>query len=208
MEKDKLEFMKILKVTKQSLAEAVSIMKNGGAVIYPTETAYALGCDAMSKRAMKKIFQIKKRPKSKGLPVICATKKQVEKFFIMPGMAWMIWKKHWPRPVSVVLETRDRGQGARQVPVRISSNKIARELARKLERPIVSTSANISGAGAIYDSKKIIESFARRKYRPDLVLDAGRLPERKPSTIVKISESGKIEILRHGEISPHLAKYP
>jgi len=68
-----------------------------------------------------------------------------------------------------------------------------------LGRPIISTSANVSGKETLYDAKKIAEIFSRQKSKPDLILDAGKLPEKKPSTIVKI-DNNKIIILRKGGI--------
>ena len=86
-----------------------------------------------------------------------------------------------------------------EVAVRVSSNNVARALSRGLGKPIISTSANISGEAPAYNIKEVIKSFARKKYRPDLILDAGKLPKRSPSTIVKINDK-KIIILREGEI--------
>lgn len=190
--------MKFLKITKQSINEAVGILRRGGTVVFPTETAYGLGADAMNKKAVAKIFKIKKRPRDKGLPAICYSKKQVEKFFEMPRSAWKIWQKYWPKPVSIIL--RRKGTFLRtQIPVRISSNKTARDLARKLGWPITATSANLSGAGAMYDAKEIAKIFSKVKHKPDLILDGGRLPQKSASTIIKIVRD-KIEIIRQGEV--------
>lgn len=213
--------MKILKITKQSITDAVAVLKSGGTVVYPTETSYALGCDATNERAKSLIFKIKMRPKEKDLPMICATKKQVSGFFKMPSVAWKIWKKYWPKPVSIIIKTKKhenkktrknnmsfptpkRSVGNYsgiqiEVPVRISSNKIARGLARKLGRPIVSTSANISGKPSLYSATEIAKSFFGKKYQPDIILDAGTLPVRPASTIIKINDN-KIEVIRKGEV--------
>ena len=208
--------MQVEKITPKSIKKAVKILKHGGTVVYPTETAYALGCDATSAVAKQKIFKIKNRPKEKSLPVICSSKTQVQKFFKLPTLAWKIWKKYWPKPVSIILVlsinpvkllrrstafgrfNRVKYQVSREAPVRISSNKIARDLARGLGRPIVSTSANISGEPAMYDAKEIASVFSRKKNQPDLILDSGRLEKKPASTIIKIIGE-KIEVLRQGE---------
>lgn len=201
-----IPFMKVIKITKQSIAKAVEILKRGGTVVYPTETAYALGCDAANARAAAKIFKIKNRPKEKGLPMICATKKMASDFFKFGKIERKLAKKYWPGPLTMILPSAISHQLSA---VRVSSNKVARAISRGLGRPIISTSANISGKGAVYDSKKIIAEFAKEKYQPastcakrgepDLALDAGKLPPREPSTIVKI-ENTKIIILRQGKI--------
>src|SRR3989338_7009684 len=96
--------MKVEKVTPESIKKAVKILKHGGTVVFSTETAYALGCDATNATARQKIFKIKNRPSDKNLPVICSSKAQVQKFFKMPPLTWKIWKKYWPKPVSIILK--------------------------------------------------------------------------------------------------------
>ncbi|MBU1179665.1 threonylcarbamoyl-AMP synthase [Patescibacteria group bacterium] len=196
--------MKILKISKSSIKEAVDILRRGGTVVYPTETSYGLGCDWENKRATAKIVKIKQRPKEKKFAVICANKAMAARFFKFGKLEQQLATEYWPGPLTIILSTHYSllTTNSISVAVRVSSNDIARALSRGLGKPIVSTSANISGAAAIYDSEKIIKSFARRKYRPDLILDAGRLPERKHSTIVEVTKNGKINILREGEIKP------
>ncbi len=240
--------MQIKKITKQSIAEAVEILKAGGIVVYPTETAYALGCDATDKIAKKRIFKIKNRPVDKNLPMICATKKMAFDFFKFGKIEKNLAQKYWPGPLSIVLSpchceesaTRQSHQygiatpseglamTADGVPVRISSNKIACALSRGLHHPIISTSANVSGKKTLYEVKEIIREFKNKKYQPastraclalesrrvkrgepastrvkrgepDLILDAGKLPKRPPSTIIKI-ENEKVIVVRQGEI--------
>ena len=186
--------MKIEKVTLKSIKKAIEILQSGGTVVYPTETAYGLGCDSTNQRASQKIFKIKKRSKEKQMPVICAHKTMVAQFFKVNKIVQELALKYWPGPFTVVLNTKTD-----EVAVRVSSNNVARALSRGLGKPIISTSANISGEAPAYNIKEVIKSFARKKYRPDLILDAGKLPKRSPSTIVKINDK-KIIILREGEI--------
>ncbi len=217
--------MKVVEITKQSIKEAVEILRRGGTVIYPTETAYALGCDATNASAAAKIFKIKNRPKDKNLPVICATKKMAQNFFKLGKIEKELAKKYWPGSLTMVLFSRHCEESATRqsrccndgiatpseglamtadsVAVRVSPNKITRALSQGLSRPIISTSANISGKKTLYGIKEIIREFANKKNQPDLILDAGKLPVCKPSTIIKI-ENNKIIILRQGETHPTL----
>ncbi|MFH1194040.1 MAG: L-threonylcarbamoyladenylate synthase [bacterium] len=206
--------MKIINIAKQSVTEAIAILKQGGVVVYPTETAYALGCDAANSRAKAKIFKIKNRPADKNLPIICATKKMAFDFFKFGKIERKLAKTYWPGPLSIIIKTKkqeNKKTRKQEIPVRVSSNKIARTISRGLGKPIISTSANISGKKTLYDAKKIAEIFSRQKNQPDLILDAGKLPEKKPSTIIKIvprsgipsrGKNGKIIILRKGEVNP------
>lgn len=210
--------MEILKITKQSIKEAVRILREGGVVVYPTETAYAIGCDWASKPARARIFKIKKRPLEKDLPVICAHKAMAARFFKFNKLERKLAAEYWHGPLTMVLERKEASMGilstfltcgatqksgqdahGREVAVRVSSDEVARALSRGLGAPIISTSANISGKSNPYDVKTIIKSFSRSKFKPDLILDAGVLPLRKPSTIIRV-EDGKVEVLREGEI--------
>lgn len=182
--------MNIEKINKKSIEVAIKILRAGGTIVYPTETAYALGCDATNKKAMAKIFKIKNRSKDKKLPVICATKRMAADLFKFGKMERKLAKKYWPGPLTIVLPA---------AAVRVSLNKIARAISRGLRRPIISTSANLSGQKTLYDIKEIIREFKNKKYQPDLVLDGGKLPHRLPSTIIKI-ENEKIITLRQGEV--------
>jgi len=193
--------MRIEKIAPESITKAVAILKHGGVVVYPTETAYALGCDATNGKAIAKIFKIKNRPKEKGLPVICATKRMASDFFKFGKIERKLAKKYWPGPLTMVLKksSKFKVQSLKFIAVRVSPNKVACAISRGLKRPIVSTSANISGAAAIYNSADIIKNFSEKKYQPDLILDAGKIPVRRPSTIIKI-ENNKVIILRQGEV--------
>ncbi|MBU4421606.1 threonylcarbamoyl-AMP synthase [Candidatus Parcubacteria bacterium] len=204
--------MRVLSINKKNIAEAVKILKDGGTVVYPTETSYGLGCDWENSRAIAKIAKIKQRPKEKKFAVICANKAMTARFFKFGKLEKQLATEYWPGPLGIVLSCLTKGRIAMprkpcnpplcqvEVAVRVSSNDIARALSRGLKKPIISTSANISGKGDPYDIKTIIKSFENQKYQPDLILDAGRLPLRKSSTIIKITKNGKIEILREGEI--------
>lgn len=195
--------MRILKTGPGSSKIAVSLLKEGGVIVYPTDTAYALGCDAANKKAVKKIYKIKNRPAGKPLPVIAGSLNLAKKFFRFSKKELQLAKKYWPGPLSLVLRIRDSGFGIGnsklRIVVRVPDNKIARSLSSKLSRPIISTSANISGMGECYSIKEVLKQFKGKKHQPDLILDAGKLKKRKPSTIIRIVNN-KVEVLRKGPI--------
>ena len=83
--------------------------------------------------------------------------------------------------------------------LRVSADKLAGAIAKKLKNPLTATSANLSGKGELYSATAVIKEFKNKKFQPDLIIDAGKLAKAKPSTIVKISKN-KIEILRQGNI--------
>lgn len=211
--------MKIIKINASAFSEkiikkTVDILQRGGVIIYPTDTAYALGCDAMNKRACARIFKIKHRQKEKRLPLIAGSVAMVKNFCKVDSTSEKLIKKYWPGALTLILKVKSCkvrkviGKGE-TVAVRVPKSKIARAISQRLGRPIVSTSANLSGHSLCYCVNDILRQFVPSphssptgrgdKLSIDLVLDAGILPRKKSSTIIKIV-NGKIEILRRGAV--------
>ena len=182
--------MEILKPNKIGVAEAIKVLRAGGVVVYPTDTAYALGGIFNSPKVITKVLKIKKRSDRK-FTLVAASLYQVEKFFKLNQPEKKLARKFWPGPLSIAVST--------QFAVRVPKDKIARELARGAGRPLIATSANISGNQTLYDSRIIIEQFIDEKFQPDLVVAAGKLSHKKTSTIVEVSE-GKIKVIRSGSV--------
>lgn len=169
--------------------------------MYPTETAYALGCDVANQKAVDLMFKLKKRAKSKTLPLIAGSLAMVKRYCKMSAEEGRLAKRYWPGALTMVLNVApnqlSKGIVAKDgtVAIRVSSNKMARELSRELGAPLVSTSANLAGEDECYSINDAKKSFSNSV----MFLDGGRLKKQKPSTIVKIID-GKIKILRQGEI--------
>ena len=98
--------IRIKKNTPPVLRGVASKIKAGGIVVYPTDTAYAIGCDATNVRAVRAIFKIKGRPKAKAMPIICADLKMVEKYFLNAIRYTLYAKKYWPGPLSIVVKAK------------------------------------------------------------------------------------------------------
>jgi L-threonylcarbamoyladenylate synthase len=214
----------MIKSKKIDIKKIAAALKRGAIIVYPTDTAYALGCDATNRRAVAMIFRIKGRNRAKGLPLILADIKMAKIFFRLSTQDSRLATRFWPGPLSIVLKAKkviakavlQKGTAA----VRVPASEIARDLSRMLKRPLVATSANISGAPACYSIKSFLRQFGRTPPTPsfqeggktpslgkggsgrvpDLILDAGYLPRRRPSTIVLLDRSGRIEVLRKGPI--------
>ena len=182
------------KIDPVTLEKAVAVLKRGGIVVYPTETAYALGCDSENRAALKKLFSIKKRDASKPLPLIAATSKMARAFCALDRYSRMLSDAFWPGPLTLVAPAL-RGKGS--IALRVSSAPWPIALSRALGKPIVSTSANISGRKTRYDVASVLRDIGTS---PDIVLDAGVLKTIRPSTVVR-AHGGFVEILREGSIS-------
>ncbi|MCX6781031.1 MAG: L-threonylcarbamoyladenylate synthase [Candidatus Magasanikbacteria bacterium] len=184
----------------------------GAVFVYPTETSYGIGCDARDKIAVAKIFKIKGRVASKKMTLIAADFNMVKKFvdartLRIPEVA-EVMRELWPGPLTLVLPANAyaRKNLAPQIiskngtiAIRVPDNQLAREISQQLQAPIVATSANKAGKSACYSAAAVRRAFKNNKIQPDLIIDEGTLPKRKPSTIAEFT--GKTwNIIRAGSI--------
>ncbi len=176
----------------------VDCLKQGGVVVYPTDTTYGLGCDIFNPKGIKKIYQIKQRDPRKPFSFICSDLAEVSNYAEVSNFAFKILKRHLPGPYTFILEaskvvpdsltTRQKTVG-----IRIPDNAISRLIVRELGHPLVTTSANISGEGVIQDPEMIDEHMERMV---DMVVDGGVSMGTESSVISLIGD--RIEVLREG----------
>jgi L-threonylcarbamoyladenylate synthase len=187
--------MKIInKITDPNIIK--NIINDGGSIIYPTETAYAIGT---SINQIDKIYELKKRAKSKEITFIVSSLNIAKKYCFMNNDELLLCKTFMPGPLSLVCRKKELipNNYNTEFVFRISSNKIANKLTKIINAPITSTSANISGEKTAYSIEEINKKL---KEKVDLIIDTGPLEKKPTSTIVRIYK-GKLEILREGPIS-------
>lgn len=186
------------------IKKAVAIMKQSGAIVYPTETQYGLGALAVDADAVKKITQIKQRPSEKIFPVIACDLAQARKYFFFSNLDLQLAKKFWPGPLSLILKTKSKKIKAAlqsdEIAVRVSSNRIATSIAQLAGAPIVSTSANISGKPPRRTLAEIKKQFRDSPIQPDAYVSGLLSKATLPSTIIR-TKNGKIKVVREGRIS-------
>lgn len=190
----------IVKSDKDGLKIAVEFLRKGKVIVYPTETAYGIGCDLTNVDAIKKIYKIKKRNVKKKMSVIVSDVTMAEKFGNLKKVDRILINEFMPGPLTLIVPKRKNFPDIANVEFvfRISSNKIAKNLSKKLGRPIVASSANYSGEKTNYKIKEVIKDFNNKV---DLIIDEGNLKKKEVSTIAKFDENKKIKILREGPIS-------
>ena len=179
-------------------SEIATLLKKGKIIVYPTETAYGIGADPANKKAIAKIYLMKKRSKKKPLLLIASSIAQVLRHCRMNKIEKRLAKKNWPGAFTMILRMKTNNGLAlnyKEVGIRVSGLRFARLIARHLRNPIISTSANISGSKTPYSAEEVIGMFSLCQYKPDYIIDAGTLPKRNVSRIVKI-ENDKILVLR------------
>jgi len=212
------------------MRHAVNILRAGGAVVFPTDTAYALGVDATNTRAVKQLFRIKKRKPTKPVHVVVADLKMAKKYARFTSSEEKLFKKFLPGPLTLILNLKNnpsqlplslrggvpplklRGgegellalkilsAGTGTIGIRMPKNRMALELVKKFGRPITATSANVSGTPTAYSVAQIMRQYRGAKFLPDLILGGGKLPRVAPSTMVQL-RGNQIDIVRRGPIT-------
>lgn len=164
-----------------AVRSAAERLRAGGVVLYPTETFYALGADPRSPEGCAAVFRLKGREASRRLPRIAADRAQVEALCRFPEGAAALADRYWPGPLTLVLPLRER-EGT--VAVRVSPHPVARALAAALGHPVISTSANRSGAPPARTAAAAVASLGETAAASLTVLDGGTTPGGAPSVIV------------------------
>jgi tRNA threonylcarbamoyl adenosine modification protein (Sua5/YciO/YrdC/YwlC family) len=180
------------------LRRAAKILENGGLIVYPTDTIYGLGADLLNKKALERIFKIKRVSKHKLLSFICPNLKNITEWAYVPNNAYRIMRRVTPGKYTFILRASPQVpkillQKRQTVGIRIPDSPIALGLAIELGRPLLSTSVPMGEDGFYSDPQEIAEQF---KFDIDLILDAGVLSN-QPSTIVDFTKD-KPQILREG----------
>jgi L-threonylcarbamoyladenylate synthase len=184
----------------EDIVKALETLKNGGIILYPTDTVWGIGCDATNEIAVQKIFAIKNRPDSKSMIILMDNPAQLDHYIEeVPDIAWDLIEIS-TTPLTIIYP------GARNlaksliaedgsIGIRFTKESFTRELLGKFRKPLVSTSANISGQptpsffAEISDEIKSQADYIVR-YRQDDTTPA------RPSEILKLQVNGQIEIIR------------
>ncbi len=184
-----------------SIKKAASIIKNGGTVVFPTETVYGLGADAFNAGACKKIFEAKQRPADNPLIVHISNFDMLNDVAIIDDDLLNKMKKVWPSPLTLLLKKKNKvpdivTSGLDTVCIRFPDNKIALKLIEEAGS-IAAPSANIATKPSIVDSKTAIKELNNRV---DAIIDAGRVKYGVESTIIDCTKK-PYELLRPGAFS-------
>lgn len=178
---------------KKVIIQAVEALKRGEVIICPTDTIYGLICDAKNKKAVEKIFKIKKRSFQKIISIFVKDFKMAKKFARINKSQEKFLKKVWPGKVIAILRAKGKfpkGIICRQGKIgqRIPKYKLLNEILNKFKESIAQTSANFSGNPTPALLKETLRQFRNKKYQPDLAIDAGRLSG-KPSKVIDLTRS-------------------
>ena len=201
--------MKIIKVnkanTKQSIQEAITVLRAGGLIIYPTETCYGIGVDATNPKAVAKLLKYKRRPEGKAISIAVVDRKMAKKYVTTNETADNIYENLLPGPITVI--SSSLGNTAHQleaenhtIGIRIPNYSFTLELIKQFGKPITATSANSSGKKTPYEIQDILSNISKKQSDLiALILDRGKLANNPPSTVVDTTLSN-LPTLRQGQI--------
>ncbi|WP_312750401.1 L-threonylcarbamoyladenylate synthase [Epilithonimonas hominis] len=179
--------------------QALEILQSGGTILYPTDTIWGIGCDATNPEAIKKIFDIKKREPNKSLIILVESEKRLQDLVDVPEMAWQIIDLS-EKPVTIVYENpknlpKELLAEDGSVGIRIVKNDYCKKLISKLNKPLVSTSANLSGQKSPMKFSDISEEI---KNSVDYIVEDNqdKVSEFSGSSVIKVWNNNQIKILR------------
>lgn len=200
--------MKTIELSETNLHEAAQqaseVLKQGGIVVYPTDTVYGLGADPFNQKAIEKIIRIKGRLATKGIPIVIRDRSQLNRVAKVTAEEEKVIKKYWPGAVTIVLDKTDPVPklltgGRDTVAVRQPKHRFIQYLLKAFGNPIAATSANMSGQPVCLSTNEVLGQLKNSYDLIDLVIDAGKLPSSPSSTIIQIG-AGRINILRAGAV--------
>jgi L-threonylcarbamoyladenylate synthase len=191
-------------VSQEELEKGVEILQKGGVIAFPTDTVYGLGADAFNSRAVERVYDIKERPKYQQFPLLIADVNQLTALAEpIPQIAWFLARQFWPGGLTLVLQRRHSASAypasGPTVAVRVPNHPACLALIRGLGNPITGTSANISGQPAVLTTEEVRQQLGEKV---DLIINGGKCPGGKESTIVDITHEPPV-ILRQGIIPSH-----
>jgi len=179
--------------------KAVPVLRDGGIVVYPTDTAYGMGCDLFNKRGIERIYELKRRSKTQPFSFICADLSDISNYAVVTNYAYKIMKRLLPGPYTFILGAsrlvpKILLPKRKEVGIRIPDHEVCLSLVREFGGPIISTTVRLPDEEILTDPEIIEERIG---HSVDLVIDSGILsPEL--STVVSLVDDTP-EIIREGK---------
>ncbi|MFC1727177.1 L-threonylcarbamoyladenylate synthase [Patescibacteria group bacterium] len=205
--------MKIIKLSKDNFNKTVDLVKvtleNNGLVVLPSDTAYGLAANACSAKAVQRIYDFKGRQFGKGLSIFLNNFSEIGQYTIYSHHQEVTIKTLLPGPFTVILESRGLVSpqvepGDKTLGIRIIDHQLIKAVTQSVAFPITATSANLAGKGPHFSIDSFLKTLSvKKKKEIDLIVDAGQLPRRPTSTLVRLVDD-KIKVLRQGILNLEL----
>jgi L-threonylcarbamoyladenylate synthase len=204
---------KIIKISETPLEKIIDTASNtllaGGLVVFPTETVYGIGALATSQEAIDKLLSYKTRREGKPLSIAVDSLEMAQEYVEVNDTARNLYENFLPGPITVVSKGKHTvaigvESETGTLGIRIPNYELVRDIVKKIGKPITATSANASYKKKPYTVEDILNNISeKQKNLIDLIIDAGVLPKREPSTVVDTTGDGEI-VLRQGDAPNYL----
>lgn len=180
----------------------VETLQEGGLIVYPTDTYYAIGCDALNNRAIERLCKVKGlNPDKQLLSIVCSDISQASEYARIDNKAFRLLRDNLPGAFTFILPAASTlpkvFKGRKTVGVRVPDNEISRAIAEALGHPVLTTSIPLEGI----DEDEIIEPMSiamRLENVADIMVDGG-MGDNRPSTVVDCLDSSAPEVIREGK---------
>lgn len=185
---------------EDDIKACIAVLNVGGTILYPTDTVWGIGCNALDEAAADKVFAVKQRPKEKSLIVLLADARDILKYVASPPPDIIDITENFDKPTTVIYDgalefpdnvTNEDGS----IAIRVTNDPFCKALIKRLQKPLVSTSANLSGAPTAATFSEVSQAVKTGvdyivKYRQDDYTVAA------PSRLVKIQDDGSLTVIR------------
>jgi len=200
--------MRILRINpinpqQRLIDQVVAALRQGAVIAYPTDTMYGIGCDIFNQKAVKRIFQLKKRDKDKPFSFICSSLKDVSQYCFLSNSAYRLMKKCLPGPYTFILPamkivpkimlTRQKTVG-----IRVPDNRICQQIVDTLGNPILTTSANLEEESYLAEAFEVEERIGNRI---DLIIDGEPISPALSSVVSLIGDEPLVLRVGKGDVS-------
>lgn len=183
----------------EAIKKALDVLYNGGIILYPTDTVWGIGCDATNDEAVARIYEIKQREDHKSMLILLDSEAKLDRYVEdVPELAYDLIEMA-DKPLTIIYDkakglSKNISKDNETVGIRITNEHFSRQLIQRFRKPIVSTSANISGQASPACFSEISEEI---KDAVDYVVEYRQEDEKaSPSSIIKLSSDSKIKIIR------------
>ena len=186
------------------LKQAGEVLRGGGVIMHPTETCYGLAADIFNRKALQKLYAIKKMKADKPVSIMVRSLAEARKYARFNKTALSLANKFWPGPLTLILPRKKSlpaflNKGHKTVGIRCPDSTVSLALIKVNGGPLTTTSANISGKPEVYSVMAFLKQVKMGDVQPDYIMDQGKIPPNKPSTIVEISSEG-VKVIRKGDL--------
>lgn len=189
------------KIDENELKNTIDVINNGGIVIFPTDTVYGIASNIDDEKAISNLFELKGRNDNKPICVLTSSVNKIEKVAYIKNKELELITKYMPGALTIILDKKEDisnrlTSNLQTIGVRIPNNEIALNILKYIEKPLATTSANLSGNQPATKLEELVDEF---NGKVDIIIDGGITDLKQSSTIIKV-ENNEIKVLREGTV--------